>query len=124
MASDIADRMRANVEAARAGAYAYRPDFPAREAPDDATRCTGADACGPAELAARDLAEWTLQLRQRLPSGTGYVAIDGEAFVADVWVAWLDPVTGLQPPRPANECPSDYADAHPSPRCLHLRVSL
>jgi hypothetical protein len=52
------------------------------------------------------------------------VRYDQATQLVDVWVAWLDPVSGLQPPRAPHECPDAFAQADPAPRCIHLRMAL
>ena len=120
LASDIADRMRANV-CGVTGEYTYKPV--ATEAgtvhckgiavansyqlttafsvlssppPDAATNCAGhTAACTPAQMAAFDLAQWRQALYFGLPNGMGYISYDAGAVGAggavDVWVTWLDP---------------------------------
>lgn len=123
LAEDIAERMRANADGARDGGYALSAPFAAALAPGVGD-CSATQACAPAVLAASELAEWTARLRQSLPSGTGHIRVDAALWVADVWVAWVDPVGALQPPRPPGECPALFGDALPAPRCLHLKVAL
>lgn len=54
MANDIIDRMRSNIEGVRDGHYDDATTDSSASSPD----CT-TDRCTPAEIAARDLAEWT-----------------------------------------------------------------
>lgn len=75
----ILDLMRANRDAARAGAYA-----------DDFEK--GADGyCGTGEpgSAGADLCAWERALTETLPAGAGSIAVDGEAVV--VCVRWAEP---------------------------------
>lgn len=69
LAYDLADRMRANVSGADAGAY-----DPAAAAID--TSCNTNSGCAPDVLAEHDLAEWNASIAANLPAGQGYVCID------------------------------------------------
>lgn len=73
LAYDIADRMRANVVAARAGAYDVNFGFAAP---------------GGATLAATDLREWRQALINALPAGTGSITQNGNVFT--VIIQWDD----------------------------------
>jgi type IV pilus assembly protein PilV len=134
MASDIADRMKANVGAARAGQYDHTDAFVSP--PDEPSQVTCAKKleCQPKELADQDMAQWRLSLLHALPSGTGYVRYDAGALDAsgavDVWVAWLDPsalstgafqdIDDLN----AKTCPPGFREINPQPRCMYFRVAL
>ena len=74
MAYDIADRMRANRQAARNGDYNIALD----SAPP-----------GGNSVAASDLAEWRADINNKLPNGTGSVAVNGDG-IATITVRWLD----------------------------------
>ncbi|MEK8029395.1 type IV pilus modification protein PilV [Ideonella sp. DXS29W] len=134
LASDMADRMRANKLGVNNGAYellnAYEP--PSDEPPDPVA-CAKKTECSPAELAAQDLAEWNQALYHSLPSAQGYVAADGSQtppVAADIWVAWLDPKASENEDAFGSdsgshqECPPGFRDKDPQPRCLYFRVSL
>jgi type IV pilus assembly protein PilV len=135
LASDIADRLRANVAGARLGARGYdqaSAAWPAPVAPPRAA-CTRARPCAPADLAQADLAAWTTRLRATLPSGSGWVtyhaatAQAGES--ADVWVGWRDPATLVAGgegggERAADECPAEWSAAAATVRCVYLQVGL
>lgn len=69
LAYDLADRMRTNVAAANAGAYA-----PGKSAVQSG--CTTATGCTAQQLAQNDMAEWQAALDGNLPMGTGFVCID------------------------------------------------
>ena len=66
LATDIADRMRANRRAAIGGDYDIDIDTPA-------TDISGCPAATAADLVTCDLAEWKLALADRLPLGAGAV---------------------------------------------------
>lgn len=67
LASEMADSLRANVLAVRAGQF----DAP-RAAPQVGV-CADAAGCTPALMAQADLAQWRLALSRLLPSGSGVV---------------------------------------------------
>ena len=69
LAYDLADRMRANVLAARLGLY--DPDTAASE-----KNCKSTTGCTPQELAKHDLAEWNAAIATYLPMGQGFVCLD------------------------------------------------
>lgn len=69
LAYDLADRMRANV--AGAGAGAYDPGTKAFTA-----GCTTVTGCSASNLAAHDLAEWDAAIATYLPDGEGFVCVD------------------------------------------------
>ena len=73
LAYDIADRMRANVVAARGGNYDI---------------ALGVAASGGTTLAAIDLQEWRRALANTLPSGTGSIAVNGNVFT--IIIQWND----------------------------------
>ncbi len=69
LAYDLADRMRANLTGANAGAY--DPGTAAIDA-----NCTTTTGCSPANLARHDLAEWNAAIATLLPAAQGFVCID------------------------------------------------
>lgn len=79
LATDMADRMRANRVAADGTAG---EGYDGAAAADNgcrtvyATEVDAAGACTPAELAADDMFDWLGQVAQSLPSGEGLVCID------------------------------------------------
>jgi type IV pilus assembly protein PilV len=132
LASDLADRMRANKPAVDAGSYTLTSDFaPIDDVPEIPT-CAIATACTEAELAAIDIAEWKRALFSGLPSPDGYVVtevIGAKVVAADVWVAWLDPSASSNETKADSdddenkkECPPGFRDLDPQPRCLYVRV--
>lgn len=76
LASDIADRMRANRTLALTGVYNL--------ALGDATPAL----TGTPTLATRDLNAWRTLLAQALPAGTGAVAIDPTTNLCTITVQW------------------------------------
>ena len=69
----MADRVRANLPAAAAGAY---NNFSTPTAPDPG--CVVTVNCTPAQMAMNDFAEWLGQVQSssELPSGTGVICLD------------------------------------------------
>lgn len=94
LAADVADRIRANAEGARNGDYDMEPTLLASDFPTAATKAcdaTTTPVCEPAELAAKDVADWQAALYANLPQGTGAITYDATNHWADVWVMWRDP---------------------------------
>ncbi|WP_338845677.1 type IV pilus modification protein PilV [Massilia sp. W12] len=75
-AAEMADRMRGNIAAVRAGSYNlaqtnYAPGEPAAPA----TRCDqAASNCTPAQMAAFDVYAWRLNLARGIPGGWGEIS--------------------------------------------------
>lgn len=73
LAADMADRIRANLDAGRNNAMLYGAISGNPVVPAPAT-CTGAgNACTGAQMAAVDAYEWLSLIQQILPQGTGSV---------------------------------------------------
>lgn len=70
LASDMADRVRANVPAVTAG------QFNLPQAGSGSGACTGGAACTSVQMALADLAQWGGLLARDLPSGRGVVCLD------------------------------------------------
>ena len=131
LAQDITDRMRANLEGAKAGNYDLVTSDLATALPDAAAACANAASCTAAELAAIDLAEWQASLFNSLPGGTGFVQFANGA--ADVWIIWQDPsslsddadklafLTGADGSTSA--CPPEFNLEAPVPSCMYFRVA-
>ena len=82
LTSDMADRMRANLEGVMVSNFAVGTGYnrprttladPVYNSPQSACRSSG---CLPAEMALDDLATWQERLMTSLPRGTGVVCID------------------------------------------------
>jgi type IV pilus assembly protein PilV len=69
LAYDLADRMRANVIAARTGLY--DPGTAAT-----VTGCKSTTGCTAQDMAKHDLAEWNAAIATYLPMGQGFVCVD------------------------------------------------
>ncbi|WP_374562789.1 type IV pilus modification protein PilV [Ideonella sp.] len=142
LATDMADRIRANKDALRSNvptpgsvtAYNVTGDYSSWETePGDPQACANVNECTAAELAARDIAEWSRSVFSSLPGGAGYVSVAqvGDAgaarenFAADIWIAWLDPDADSGLPAADKECPPDFeVTGSPQPRCAFFRVGL
>jgi type IV pilus assembly protein PilV len=152
LANDIGERMRANkgVPAVAAivgppavaavvataffsGDYDFDTDFAgqATKATLPAQLCnTSASTCSEAEIAALDLAQWRMLVRDQLPEGSVFLSrADGGVVAMDVWVAWRDPgVAADDSPALARECPDGLNrgdDPDPlSIRCSYFRINL
>ena len=93
LASDLADRIRAN----RTAGAAYEGPAAADEA--EAKNCVGSGAdCSPAQIAASDLFFWNNQIASALPGNpTGTVthtAGAGSLATYQITIAWTEPVEG------------------------------
>lgn len=131
MASDIADRMRANKGTAAggfaAGSYDLTASFSAQSTlvSNPTQQCT--TTCTAAQIAALDLAQWRISLREQLPEGSAYVAKQIGQLAADVWVVWRDPsVANIdEGPAAAAECPDGLGRGDDmSIRCSYFRINL
>lgn len=144
LATDMADRIRANKDALRSNVtpagnvavYNVTGDYSSwATEPADPVACSNVNECTAAELAARDIAEWSQSVFANLPGGAGYVSVAQvgalgaarENFAADIWVAWLDPEAdaGLPTQTDGKECPEDFrVTSGVQPRCAFFRVGL
>ncbi len=83
-ASDMADRMRANVSRAA--------DYPGKAAAEN-TNCHSAAGCSPDDMAGHDIFEWQDRLGDELPAGQGAItALGGGLFT--ITVMWDEQRTG------------------------------
>jgi type IV pilus assembly protein PilV len=133
LASDIADRIRANpigAEAATGGYDLTDKDVAGPPVPPHAP-CSSEAPCGPSELARLDLADWTTRLHATLPQGAariqfhpGHPPVPG---YVDVWVGWADPLTlspGVSSEHAGPDCPDAWKTSDPPVRCVYLQVPL
>jgi type IV pilus assembly protein PilV len=89
LVAQLAERLRANHLAFLAGRYALSFDASA-DAPSTATAC--AAPCTSAQVAARDLDEWRIELRRRIPGAAAHVEWDASSRRGiAVAVAWPEP---------------------------------
>lgn len=151
LANDMGERMRANkgVPAAAAivgppavpavtatGFYAGDYDYTATFA-DQATKATlpiaTNDNCGvgitctAATIAALDLVQWRILVRDQLPDGSVYMIRQSGAVAMDLWVVWRDPAVANTDDSPAlaTECPTGLTtNSDTSIRCSYFRINL
>ena len=91
LVAQLAERMRANHLGFLAGTYATTFDA-ATATPGAVTVC--AAPCTSAQVATRDLDEWRIELRRRIPTGAAYIAWDpANPSWVTVSIAWAEPQT-------------------------------
>lgn len=132
LATELGERMRGNVTGFELGMYDKKDAYSHSTAEVERPGCA-ASPCTPTERAAIDMADWTNELRMRLPGGDAFVQRDSaNALATDIWIMWIDPDlsmgdTTLSVARADEDCPegaaSSAADA-PAPRCMYYRISL
>lgn len=132
LVQDMAERLRANVgrkatETApatgfHAGAYDYpagfagqanAPALPAERCDRSTSRCTAA------QIAALDLAQWRIAVRERLSQGAVHLLRTGE--VMDIWVGWREALSAGDAPKAEASCPPAWTGD--DIRCAHARVA-
>lgn len=142
LASDIGDRMRANMPALATNpppgtnppgsstAYDITNKWVVDGDPPPLPRACDTN-CTPAQMAELDKAEWQRAVHFALPSGMGYLIYNPTERSADVWVAWLDPTASRDEVKfdegpESKECPPDFkvGKEEDRPRCLFFRIGL
>ena len=133
LASDIADRIRANPIGGEAGTGGY--DFTDMDAASPPVPlpapCSSEAPCGPSELAQLDLADWSARLHATLPQGAARIRSHpghppAHGYV-DVWVGWADPLTrspAVSAEHSGADCPDGWKTSDPPVRCVYLQVAL
>ncbi len=142
LANDMGERMRANkgqdvvvapptaATGFFAGSYDFTTDFAGQAAVATlpATLCdTAASNCSPAEIAALDIAQWRILVRDQLPEGSVFLQRQAGQLAMNVWVVWRDPAVGNadEAPEGALECPNALSrGADLSIRCSYFRINL
>jgi type IV pilus assembly protein PilV len=131
LASDIAERARANIVDGVVDPYEVKSKFDdqATLPTKPVTTCrAAADTCAVADIAAMDLYEWRLAARNQLPEGSVYLVKDAAVAGAfDLWIAWRDPslATNEASTIGAKECHVGLTiDSTTSVRCMYFRVKL
>ena len=143
LASDLADRMRANPQALALGTYPYElTGTYSALGNTDVSACPGTPpTCNATTLAAWDMSEWKRALFYALPGAAAYVKRDTANSAVDVWIMWQDSgsvettkdATGTETlsdtnPAATSECPSaigsTWTTTNPKPRCLYYRVGV
>ena len=91
MVAQLAERMRANHLGFTSGLYDLNFSVAAPD-PVAINECAIVTACSWAEVATRDLNQWTAELRRRLPLSAAYVDFDPlDPRLAEVTIAWPEP---------------------------------
>ena len=108
-AYNMADRLRSNPTAARAGNYNGAPAASAQNCMGDGNSCT------PAQMAAFDRNAWLASMGQ-LPSGAATITNNGSDSFS-IFVRWDQDRTGVS----GTDCPPDGAD---DLRCFQLDITL
>ena len=137
LANDMGERMRANKGSSvapttgfMAGNYDYTTAFSGQttKATLPSTLCnTSASTCTPAEVAALDLAQWRIIVRDQLPEGSIFILRQSTEIAVDLWVAWRDPAVAAtdEAPALALECPNAMnTGGDLSIRCSYFRINL
>lgn len=129
LAVEYADRMRSNAAAAEGGSYDITSTYDQGAALATIPGCD--PSCNAAGAAAKDRAEWTNNLRQRLPGGGAWVkGKNGDPSTIDIWVMWQEPKLDTLSVKGTGgmECPPDALAtgvlAADAPICLYYRVRL
>lgn len=136
LANDLGERIRAN--SAGIASYALGSNF----ATQAALPAAPAQLCHPvpvtlpnpytvtctaAQLAADDLQSWQVRLRNQLPEGSAYIAIQNVQNAADVWIVWRDPAVAADDLGAAlAECPAalSVGSTDKSVRCSYFRFNI
>lgn len=131
LASDIAERMRANLPGVRDGNYSYQvvwttqygatPSLPTELCNQTSSSCSAAD------LAALDLAQWRQVVRSALPKGSVFLKPDVTALAADTWIVWEDPALATTDELTSSgttECPTALSRSNTAVRCSYFRINL
>ena len=128
IATEYADRMRANVAGADHYLSSYRYD-PTQgfSRPNSGEKChTATEVCSAAEMAESDQYDLRVMARNSMPGGDVLVT-RGQNSGYDIWVVWIQPnVPGLDDPSLSSSvfCPDDLKRDKHKPQCLQLGVSL
>jgi type IV pilus assembly protein PilV len=137
LANDLGERIRANkgVESPTAtGFFTGNYDF-TEEFADQATVATlpselcntALTTCTAAQIAALDLAQWRILVRDQLPEGSVFLVRQAAAVAMDLWVVWRDPAVADADEAPAltAECPALLSRNNDlSIRCSYFRINL
>lgn len=130
LATDIAERMRANRAGVVGGAYSFVDSFSSQTSPAAAVSPTcdsSGSTCTASELAAVDIYQWRRTVRSALPEGSVNLTYNATQVAADVYIAWRDVQVASSDETPAviAECPNALSLGGASDvRCLFFRVNL
>ena len=130
LATDIAERMRANRAGVTGGGYSFTGSFSSQTSAvavvSPACDSSG-DTCTASELAAVDIYQWRRTVRSALPEGSVNLTYNATQVAADVYIAWRDVqvADSDETPAVAAECPNALSLGGVSDvRCLFFRVNL
>lgn len=91
LTSDIAERVRANIPAARAGLYNMSATtYNAAKAIPSGFDCEAAGGCNTSNLAAYDLNKWVQNIQRRLPGGAGILRRLDNNGMYTATIMWMD----------------------------------
>jgi type IV pilus assembly protein PilV len=131
LASDLADRMRANRAGFVSDSYLLNNQYSTSFTADttSAQQCsTTTKQCLSDELAKSDLADWLQSVHQALPNGSAWISsVDKQDNAVDIWLVWREASEGSTPAgRNSDECPSNMLPANmtPAPRCMYFHINL
>lgn len=136
LANDMGERMRANKGSIAAGdgflggAYDFGTDFAGQstKATLPSVICDAKTSnCSSAQIAALDLAQWRMLVRDQLPEGSVFLKRSATESAMNVWVVWRDPAVGSSDEAPAlvAECIDDLnRSSDLSIRCSYFRINL
>lgn len=83
--------------------------------------------CTAQQLAADDLQTWRVRVRDQLPEGSAFIAIQNVQNAADVWIVWRDPAVASDDLSAAtSECPTalSVGTTDKSVRCSYFRFNI
>ena len=137
LANDMGERIHANKGVSTpattgffAGNYDFEADFAAQAtaATLPSPLCdTAASSCTPAQIAALDLAQWRIMVRNQLPEGAVFLRRRAAAGAMELWVIWRDPAVADNDEAPSliGECPDSLnRGGDLSIRCSYFRINL
>jgi type IV pilus assembly protein PilV len=132
LASDLADRMRANKNGFKNNNYLlqtqYNPTAAFTADTTKATQCNHSQTdCSSQSLAAADLADWLNSVHQAMPNGSAWISsYQSVDSAVDVWLVWTDPQERNTSDRNTTECPSNLVatGVTATPRCMYFHINV
>lgn len=126
LAADLAERMRANAQAAMDGKYTVQLPYAEASGPQKVPGCAKSTACTGAEMAARDIAQWRNDAQAQLPAAGLYTEPDKtQPGAIDIWVLW-QPAAGQDTAASGTSlrrrCPAGVGAAPALLQCLPVKV--
>lgn len=89
LATQMTERIRANYDGFRAGSY-HKTLTQATDPPSSIPSCADVQNCTPVEVANRDWAMWTRDVRRRLPVSAVYMIAPANAVSMSLVMAWQE----------------------------------